>query len=90
MNPKFPQASLIAEGEIKRGVIAQNPDYTSKLDGMPSYGFNMLGGSYSDHSTKNNSGLMEGSIHGLEEVGWESPLRCDELPKPRDPGKVGW
>lgn len=88
---KFPSASMIADGEIKNGVISQNPNYTSHENGQSNCcSGNPISFGESMKSTPQHQMVREGSLHGLEEVTWESPLRTDQLPLPRNPGKIAW
>ena len=81
---RFPSAEMISEGEIKGGVISQNPDYTSRENGVPK--------TWDDRQSEHQT-VGSGSVHGMEEVDWQSPMFNDlthsKLPR-KDHDKIGW
>lgn len=102
---KFPNADMISDGEVKNGVISQNPNYTSRENGRPGqigYPFAALISDADSYSKMaKNQGVGEQTVHGMEEVDYESPmyrgLRAaaydddyTKLPCAPTPKKVGW
>lgn len=69
MDSKFPNVKMIADGELRRAV-AQTPNYTSHEDGRPTTFGEMMA-----------QGVGEQTVHGLEEVDWESPMYRGLMPK---------
>ena len=67
---KFPRPDMISEGEVKNGVIGQNPNYTSNESGRPM--------PWSGRKVRVQIGEDQATF-GLEEIGWQSPM-CDENP----------
>lgn len=73
MKSMFPSAEMISDGEV-RTAVAQTPNYTSHENGRPKSFAEMMKG-------QNCQGVGEQTVHGLEEIDYESPMYRGLMPK---------
>ena len=71
MKSMFPNAEMISDGEV-RTAVAQTPNYTSHENGRPKSFGEMM---------KQHQGVGVQTVHGMEEIDYESPMYRGLMPK---------